>query len=412
MKTIVAVLFASFVADNFSPERAPASPLQEYTIDAGHSIVEFSIPFAFSRVKGRLTQSKGTILYDAANPSKSSITFITEAKSLDTGWPHRDEHLRTSDFFDVEKYPTIEFHSEKFRQSQSRWIVDGQLTMHGVTKRVSIPFRLLHPPTRGKLSGWMMMNVAGEVRLARADFGIFGGSQFNSWFNKARAATMGDSVDVSMEIESYYADPQSQRSAGIVASLERIKTGGAQAQLDKLTEWQKTKSPAEFKQYFTGHDLIVRGLIEAGDLKNAVALAKALTEFFPDQHAARLVYGFALATSGDKAGSAREYAKAKAIFRAPVVDPNEKFPQDDETWWYMDQLARAAVMEWGRAAEAVVLARTISELYPTNARAFTTYGQALAASGDTRGAAVQYAKALQMDPMNTRAWEWKRRLAA
>src|SRR4051812_20493236 len=77
--------------------------VQEFAIDGGHTIVEFAIRFAFTRVKGRFTDTKGTLLYDAADPARSSITVVIDAKSLDTGWGHRDEHLRTSDFFDVEK---------------------------------------------------------------------------------------------------------------------------------------------------------------------------------------------------------------------------------------------------------------------------------------------------------------------
>ena len=119
-----------------------APRLQEYRLDAGHSIIEFSIGFAFSRIKGRFTNANGNIVYDTVDPSKSSITVVIESKSIDTGWPHRDEHLRTADFFDVERYPTIVFQSERLTQTASGWRADGKLTMKGVTKEVSIPFRL------------------------------------------------------------------------------------------------------------------------------------------------------------------------------------------------------------------------------------------------------------------------------
>jgi polyisoprenoid-binding protein YceI len=383
--------------------------LHEYTVDAGHSIVEFSIPFAFSRVKGRFTDSKGTILYDPANPANSSVTFITQTKSIDTGWPHRDEHLRTSDFFDVEKFPTIEFRSTRMRRSDSAWVAEGTLTMHGVTKSIMIPFHLLRPPVRSSESRWMIINMEGTVRIARGDFGIFGGSQFNSWFDKARASTMGDSVDIGLEVEGYYADAASQRSPTIEGALERLKASGVQAQIARLAEVKKTKTAQEFDAYYTGADLIVRALMAEGRVQDAVALSRAMTELFATRHAAHLVHGFALAVSGDYAGATREYAAGKVIFRAPVQDPNEKFPQDDNHWWYLDQLARTAV-EWNRASAAVGLARTIAELYPATARAWTTYGQVLAASGDARGAAAQYAKALQVNPIETRALEWRRRL--
>src|SRR2546430_1792555 len=71
--------------------------LQQYQLDAGHSIVEFSIGFAFTHVKGRFTDPKGSIFYDPANPENSSVTIVAPSKSLDTGWGNRDRHLKTSD---------------------------------------------------------------------------------------------------------------------------------------------------------------------------------------------------------------------------------------------------------------------------------------------------------------------------
>src|SRR6476659_1217396 len=91
---------------SFAPVVAAAQEkldaLQQYQLDAGHSIFEFSIGFAFTHVKGRFTDPKGSILYDPANPENSSVTVIAPSKSLDTGWGNRDRHLKTSDFFDVE----------------------------------------------------------------------------------------------------------------------------------------------------------------------------------------------------------------------------------------------------------------------------------------------------------------------
>ena len=92
-----------------------------------------------------------------------------------------------------------------------------------------------------------------------------------------------------------------------------------------------------------------------------------------------------------------------------VVDPNEKFPQVDVNWFYLDQLARS-VVEWGYPATAVPLARVTAEMYAQTARAYTTLGLTLAATGDTRGASAAYAKALEIDPSETRALELRRRL--
>ena len=288
-------------------------------------------------------------------------------------------------------------------------MAEGDLTMHGVTKRITMPVQILQPPVRSAESRWMVIDVGGSVRLARADFGITGGSTYNSWFTQARAATMGDSVDVSFEVEGYSPDAASQRSPGVDGWLERIRTNGVQSQIARLTELTKGKSAQELGGYARGTDLVIRGLVGACRLADALALAKAMTELFPQSHSTHLVNGFVLGVSGDQRSAAAEIAKAKELYRAPVPDPNEKFPQVDDDWWYMDQLALAA-LEWGYVERAVPLARVLTELYPQTARAFVTYGQTLALSGDTKGAAAAYEKALLLDPRETRALEWKRRL--
>jgi polyisoprenoid-binding protein YceI len=387
----------------------PTPALQEYAIDAGHSIVEFSIGFAFSRIKGRFSQVHGTILYDPADPAKSSVTVIIETNSLDTGWPHRDEHLRTSDFFDVERFPTITFQSERLTPSGQSWLAEGPLTMHGVTKRIVIPFRFPQPPTRSPESRWMILNASSSLRLARKDFGILGGDTFNSWFTRARNATMSDSVDIELEIEGWLADAASQRPPGIADVLERIRTGGVDTQLARWRSSKQGKTPQQFAPYFHGGDLVTRALIVDRRLPEAVAISRGLIELFPELASAYLVHGYALAAAGNPKAAAPQFVRAREVFRPPVPDPTEKFPQVDEFWYYNDDLVRTS-LEWGRVSEAVLLARALTGIYPGTARAHATYGLALAASGDSAAAAAAYAKALELDPRETRAIEWKRRL--
>jgi polyisoprenoid-binding protein YceI len=412
MKCLFLAVMTAGIAPSLvaQPQQQASAPLvREYLVDFGHSIVEFSIGFAFNRVKGRFTDAKGTILYDEARPAASSVTLIIDTKSIDTGWPHRDEHLRTSDFFDVAKYPTITFQSEQLAPNGDGWTARGKLTMHGVTKDVAIPFRLLRPPTRSPESRWMVLNTEGSLRVARADFGIFGGSSYNSWFDKARAATMADSVDISLEVEGYSADATSQRVPAVEDWLQRIRTNGVQSQIDRLREAAKTRTPAQLAGFESGADLITRGLIATGQIADAVTFGRAVTEMWTASTRLAAVHGLALSISGDSRGAAREYARMKQVFQPPVPDPNEKFPQVDENWYYLDQLAQNAI-EWGFRAQAVPLARTIADLYPGIARAQTTLGTILAANDDAKAAASAYARALEIDPRETRALEWRRRL--
>jgi polyisoprenoid-binding protein YceI len=381
-------------------------------VDLGESIIEFSLGFAFTRVKGRFVEGNGTILYDEARPENSSVTMVIDANSIDTGSPLRDRHLRTSDFFDVEKFPTIAFESERLDRDGDHLVMRGKLTMHGITRDVTLPLRFPRgAPSRNPLSGWMLLNAETSIRLARADFGIFGGSTFNSWFNTARQATMADSVDVSIELEGYSLDAASHRTGRVQQFLDSSRTLGVQWFVDRLAEAKRTRPATQLAGYLAGGDLVARGMLTTGRMTDAMKLARALTDLFPQEPRVYGIYGMLLALSGDSRGATQQYARMKEVFRPPVVDTNEKIRLIDDNWWYLDQLVRMA-LELGRPADAVPLARAVAEMYATTARAHATLGLALAAAGDARGAAAAYAQALAVDPRESSAIEWRRRLSA
>ena len=124
----------------------PPASVREFRIDAGHSDIAFSIGFLGLPVRGRFSDIRGIIAYAAGNPSGSAVTVVIGAKSIATGSDHRDEHLRSADFFDVARYPTIVFRSDSITQHRESLMASGALTMHGVTKRVVIPFREISKP--------------------------------------------------------------------------------------------------------------------------------------------------------------------------------------------------------------------------------------------------------------------------
>jgi polyisoprenoid-binding protein YceI len=405
------------IAIALGPVSLSAQQLEEYVVDAGHSIVEFSVPFAFTRVKGRFNEWHGTVLYDRANPGRSSVTVVIDTKSLDTGWPHRDEHLRTTDFFDVEHFPTIVFQSDSLRAVPNGWLVDGRLTMHGVTKPLSLPMQLVSgAPRRSPESRNMILDATSTLRLARKDFGITGGSQYNSWFDAARAATLGDSVSISIELEGWLPDAESEHSAGVDAAVARIKSGGMQAQVDRLRQARDSaqrgrtlagKPGPAWPVYYRGLDLTVRGLIAQGNVPDAVALANELTTLF-DSWSSYVLQGYALAVAGEQRQSAAAFARAKSRY-APPPPSTEKFKQDDEDWWYLNQLALTGI-ERGHRQPAIAVARLLTELYPSFARAYVTLGRALAANGEGNAASSAFATALRLDSLETRAMEWSRRM--
>jgi len=295
-------------------------------------------------------------------------------------------------------------------RSGDQWIMHGKLTMHGVTRDITMPFRFPRgAPSRAPISDWLTLNAESSLRLVRADFGIHGGGEFNSGFTKARLALISDSVDISIELEGYSPDAVSHRSPRVQQFLDSSRTLGVQWFVDRVAELKRTRPPAEFAAYASGGDLVARGMLTTGRVADGVKLAKALTELFPQEPRPYAVYGLALALSGDARGASAQYARLKEVFHPPAVDPNDKLRFEDPNWWYLDQLVRTAV-EAGWAREAAPLARVVAEMYPTSARTQTSFGVALAASGDASGAIAAYAKAMTVDPRESNAMEWRRRL--
>lgn len=142
--------------------------IKALTVEANHSTLQFSIPIAngLTRVTGKFTDYNIDLKLVDNDLSKSSISAIIQAKSINTGIEARDDHLRAADFFDVELYPEITFVSDAIIQQGSNYRVEGVFNMHGVSKDMSF---ILEP------KGSSSENTLGfSIRLSlnRIDYGI------------------------------------------------------------------------------------------------------------------------------------------------------------------------------------------------------------------------------------------------
>jgi polyisoprenoid-binding protein YceI len=184
----------SGAAQAVKPAAAPAV-VPVWEIDPNHSELSFYIRHLSGRVRGGIAIWQGEIGADLANLGTGSVDIYAYPGSIDTGNKERDEHLRTSDFFDVRKYPTIRFTSTAIKANGSKLAITGDLTIKGVTKRVTLD---------GKLSGITPKDMSGRSRIGflattkinRQDFGL-------SWNRLVEGTTMlGDEVDVEIAIEA------------------------------------------------------------------------------------------------------------------------------------------------------------------------------------------------------------------
>jgi polyisoprenoid-binding protein YceI len=169
---------------------------ETYEIDPGHSSATFSIRHIFSQVKGRFTQMSGSITYDPKEPEKSSVTARIVAASINTDHERRDTHLKSADFFEVEKYPDITFQSQGVKKEGEKLLMTGVLNMRGVEKEVTLDVEVLGvgPGTRGRTAA----GFEATVTLNRKDFGI----NWNRALDQG-GFVLGDEVKVTLSIEAY-----------------------------------------------------------------------------------------------------------------------------------------------------------------------------------------------------------------
>jgi polyisoprenoid-binding protein YceI len=167
-----------------------------YSIDKAHSEVTFQVRHLLTKVRGRFSEFEGTIEYDEANPERSSVNVTIQAASVDTNERDRDTHLRTGDFFEVEKFAALTFKSTRAtRKGSEGFDVAGDLTIHGVTRPVSLAVTLL-----GKAKDpWGNERIAfeAETTINRKDFGLLWNAALETG-----GFLVGDDVKISLSVQA------------------------------------------------------------------------------------------------------------------------------------------------------------------------------------------------------------------
>jgi len=186
------------IAEKFAAEAnvSQDSAAGTYSFDKMHSAIGFRIKhMGLVDVPGYFRDFTGTINYDAKDIAKSTVEFTAQMTSVDTGVAPRDKHLRTADFFEVEKFPTMTFKSTKVEKKGKNMLVTGDLTMKSVTKQVSFPFEIAGFLTDAK--GGTKMGVTAETVINRRDFGVTYGNNLPNG-----TAMLSDEVKINLQIEA------------------------------------------------------------------------------------------------------------------------------------------------------------------------------------------------------------------
>jgi polyisoprenoid-binding protein YceI len=175
----------------------PAFAAVEFlNIDQSHTNIGFSVRHFFTPVKGEFKEVKGTIAYDKENPSASKVEVTIPAASINTNHERRDTHLRSEDFFWVEKNPEIKFVSKTITVGKdNKGTMTGDLTMRGVTKPVTLDVEVLG--IMGSGQGGSVAGFTARGKVNRKDYGI----NWNRVLDNG-SVMLADEVDLILDVEA------------------------------------------------------------------------------------------------------------------------------------------------------------------------------------------------------------------
>jgi polyisoprenoid-binding protein YceI len=167
-----------------------------YQLDAAHSHAGFSVRhMMISNVRGEFQKLSGTVTYDPTRPEAATVSVSIDVASINTREEKRDAHLRSADFFDAEKYPTITFVSTAARRRGDGLELTGDLTIAGTTRPVTLTVDELTPEQTDPW-GNLRLGATARTKIRRSDFGM----RWNAAL-EAGGVLVGDEVSIQLEVE-------------------------------------------------------------------------------------------------------------------------------------------------------------------------------------------------------------------
>jgi len=167
-----------------------------FLIDPSHSSVNFSVKhMMIAKVHGGFEKLSGKLIYDRSTPEATQVEATIETSSITTRDVQRDTHLKSADFFDVEKYPHITFISRRVVTQKGSLKIDGDLTIHGVTQQVSLE---VEEPSEELKDPWgnVKIGFSATTKIKRRDFGLTWNAAL-----EAGGLLVGDEVSISLDVQ-------------------------------------------------------------------------------------------------------------------------------------------------------------------------------------------------------------------
>jgi polyisoprenoid-binding protein YceI len=192
----LASAFSAFTATALLATPAFAAPTA-YEIDSAHSAATFSVKHMMvSTVRGEFGKLTGTVTLEGNDWKTAKVDATVDATTINTREPKRDAHLKSPDFFDVAKYPTLSFKSTKVEAGASGYKLSGDITIHGITKPIVFDVQTPSKEWKG-LSGKQIVGTSATAKLNRKDFGL----NWNRPLEAAGGMLVGDEVTITLDLE-------------------------------------------------------------------------------------------------------------------------------------------------------------------------------------------------------------------
>jgi polyisoprenoid-binding protein YceI len=280
---------------------------QFYPIDRGHSFVEFSIRYmGYASVKGRFSDFSGLVRYDEQNPALTSVSLSIKSESINTDLTFRDNDLKSANWFDVKKFPTITFTSKGIKNTGTGFEVIGDLTIKGVTKQVVLN---MDPPS-GVLKDVrddLQVIFTGQTKIDRTEFGVEG----KNWSGVKEGITaVSNEVKIEFSIlgkrlrAANYANRVKNDQAPSGKVYKVVKEHGVQQGLETFKTIKETADRNVL--HTVGYMLQLEG-----NLKDAMAIFEANRDAYPEEPEVYYALGEAHALQG-------ESAQAKGFFEQAI----------------------------------------------------------------------------------------------
>ena len=169
--------------------------VEKWGIDKAHSSVYFDIRHTYATVRGQFNDFSGTVNFDSDNLEVGQVSFEVKTKSVNTGIPNRDNHLRSEEFFSVKKFPAMRFESTGVKRKEgNQYTLVGNLTIKGVTNKIDIPLTYFGTRENPLKKGQMVAGFEARFSIDRLEYQVGPGKY-------AEMGVIGRQVDILIALE-------------------------------------------------------------------------------------------------------------------------------------------------------------------------------------------------------------------